>query len=265
MDEIAGRLASAEFGAADFLFDETANSWIPFLESKPLMDVIKARAPMAPPTDTRAQARPRTAASVQAPEPLAGGPGWVVKRGIRLLGPFTYGGLLRALQEKSVFEFDLVRQGEEAESGPWNRIAERDEFSAERLRELLQSGGLGDAFVMRRFPRRPIAQDALVHDNQKAWIGKTFEISEGGCGLVVRNALLAPGQVIHVHFGRGDGLPPYNAVCEVVSKRFVPDVRDSRTPIQYGVKYLQIDPKIVAAARDYANSNSNSNSNLKQG
>ena len=108
-----------------------------------------------------------------------------------------------------------------------------------------------ESFLLRRFARKRIEQDALIHDNQKAWIGRTFEGSEAGCGIVVRNALLSPGQVIQVHFGAVTDLPPFNALCEVVSKKFVREVRDARTPVVYGLKFLQIDPRAVSAARDY--------------
>jgi hypothetical protein len=272
IEDIAQRLARGEFAATDFLYDEPAAAWIPFLESKALLAAIKQGAPTAPPPGASAGHAPApgyapggSAAAEPGPSPGAGtGPSsfqaadggqeleWLVKRATRVYGPYTYLGLIRALQEKSVFEFDLVRRGPDGQTGAWARIAEHAEFQAERIRDLLATRAkpVADAFLARRFARRPIEQDAIVHDNQKTWIGRTFEGSEGGCGIIVRNALLAPGQAIHVHFGRGEGLAPFNALCEVVSKRFKGDVRDARAPVQYGMRFLQIDPRAAKAARE---------------
>ena len=265
IEEIAARLAKAELAATDFLYDESKAEWVPFLESHRLVSAIRSRAPMAPPpptVDASLAAAPPPPAEAEeerrATAPLAieydgETPEWLVKRGARVYGPFTYFGLIRALQEKSVFPFDLIHKGHDARTNDWTRVAEREEFHADRLRAIVETRAapLAEAFVERRHVRRSIEQDAIVHDNKKTWIGKTFEGSEGGCGITVRNALLSPGQVVHIHFGKAEGLPPFNALCEVISKRFVPDMRDSRTPVQYGVKFLQIDPRAVQAAREY--------------
>ena len=265
IEDIVRRLTASELAVTDFVFDEPTAAWIPILDSKLLIAAVRALAPTAPPPGSpmatlmppvQLENKPDVLAVAHSSNEQAE---WLVKRAERTFGPFTYLGLIRALQEKSVFEFDLVRRGVEASgksarsSVGWLRIAELEEFSAERIRALATSATASEREVLlkRRFLRKPIEQDALIHDNNKAWIGKAFEASEGGCGMIVRNALLTPGQVINVHFGRYESLDPFNALCEVVSKRFVRDVRDARSPVSYGIKFLQVDPRVIRAAREY--------------
>ena len=35
-------------------------------------------------------------------------------------------------------------------------------------------------------------------------------------------------------------MPPFNAICEVVSKRYDEDVRDASAPVKYGLKFTNI-------------------------
>jgi hypothetical protein len=43
-----------------------------------------------------------------------------------------------------------------------------------------------------------------------------------------------------VHFKRHEGYPAFNAVCEVVSKKFV----DDGSPVQYGLRFLSLSQEV---------------------
>jgi hypothetical protein len=48
-----------------------------------------------------------------------------------------------------------------------------------------------------------------------------------------------------------DRLPAFAAKGEIVSKKFTPFVRDARTPVFYGVKFVQLEPKAEAQIQAY--------------
>ncbi len=180
---------------------------------------------------------------------------WFVQRSTHRYGPFTYLGLIKALQEKTIFDYDLVwRRGAGGIDSPekWIRIAEHDMFTEDAIRKMqTRNGSREDFFFQRRYTRFPMASEVIVHDNQSVWLGQTFQASEGGSGMVIQNALLVPGQVLSLHFTGFDGLPSFNALCEVVNKRYVANIRDSRTTVPYGMKFVKVDKLVQQSMREY--------------
>ena len=139
-----------------------------------------------------------------------------------------------------VFEFDYAWQnGMKA----WMRIAELDEFKPEHIKKL--KGGLmpeiENVFFRRKHPRVPISGTIIVHDNRSVWKGQGLEISSGGAAVIMDNAMVVPGQTLYLHFKPQNGLPAFNTICEVVSKKFVEGVRDKKAPICYGLKFKSLN------------------------
>jgi hypothetical protein len=173
---------------------------------------------------------------------------WFVMRGQQRFGPFTYLGVVRALQDKSVFEFDHVwKAGMER----WVRIAEHEEFNAIAMRELMRRQEARDAFAKRQHQRVRLENNVLVHDQRQVSPARMYEASRGGSGLLIQNATLMPGQIVNLHFSAVDRLPAFAAKGEIVSKKFTPFVRDARTPVFYGVKFVQLEPKAEAQIQAY--------------
>ncbi len=127
--------------------------------------------------------------------------------------------MIRMLQEKSVFEFDFVWcQGLEA----WKRIAEIPAFYADAIRKVFDNTKANDTLFFRRHhPRNRYECEIIVHDNNRVWKGKAVELSEGGAGVIIENAMILPGQNIYLHFKPGIITKPFNVLCEVVSKRYM--------------------------------------------
>lgn len=174
---------------------------------------------------------------------------WFVQKGNHRYGPFSYMGLVKALQEKSIYEFDFVwKSGMER----WVRLAEHEDFRAEKIRGLRdkvkESSGV---FFHRRHPRIPFDSEVIVHDNRSVWMGRAYEGSVGGSGLVIENATLVPGQVILLHFAAREGLPAFNALCEIVSKKYVKEIRDPKAPVSYSVRFLKMDAGAEPAVQEY--------------
>ncbi|MDZ4083804.1 MAG: GYF domain-containing protein [Bdellovibrionales bacterium] len=262
IDVIAQKLAMAELAVTDFAWDEKANDWVTLMEFGELKTYLHSRKPKAPaPRVALATATTETAATIPASrestvesvarptlvtETEAVQEEWYISRGQQKFGPFSYLGVIKALQDKSVFEFDYIWT---AGMDTWIRIAEHEKFATETIRTLLQtlmqntvkSPELVEVFAQRKHPRLLLENDVLVHDNSSVSAGRMVEASVGGSGLIVKNSTLVPGQTVNVHFASIQGLPAFNAVGEVVSKKFVRSARDRRAPIHYGIRFVKMD------------------------
>lgn len=160
---------------------------------------------------------------------------WYVLRGEERQGPFDHSDIIKFLQEKIIFEYDFVWK---AGMENWVRIAELNDFKPEAIREVLKLEK--DLFVRRKHVRMMYECPVVAHDNKNYWTGYTIEISEGGAGVVIENAMLMPSQNIYLHFKPGTHTKPFNVLCEIVSKKYIPNVKDSREPMVYGVKFINI-------------------------
>lgn len=156
---------------------------------------------------------------------------WFVLKGESRFGPYSFEEVVRMLQDKSVFEFDFAWS---AKMDNWRRIAEIGDFSAENIRHF------DHLFIKRAHKRKKFEGTVLVHDNQQLWKGQAVEISDGGAGIVMNNSMLIPGQTLYVHFKPVDDMPPFNAVCEVVAKKFASGVRTREDEVQYGLKFKSL-------------------------
>lgn len=267
VEEIAQKLASGEIAITDFAWDDSSTQWVSLLEFAELKTHLQSRKPAAPPkptakapvtsvasTDVKTQevktsAKPTVVGSSMSEDEAIQ---WYVTRGQQKFGPFNYFGVVKALQDKSIFEFDYIwKEGMES----WVRLAEHEKFNAEAIRGLLstleEKKAHGDVFAQRRHARLAIENDVLINDNQSVSPGRMVEGSVGGTGLIIKNSTLIPGQLIHVHFSSLDGLPAFNAIGEIVSKKYTRSARDSRAPIHYGVRFVKMDPAAEERVKNY--------------
>lgn len=266
VEEIMHRIAQMELIATDFIFDESRDGWVPLMECDAVVSALSMTKPSAPPpkapvvsggpssrevpAEKSALAERPSVTSSELHDASSADAQWFVQKETHRYGPFTYLGMIKALQEKSIFDFDLIsRKGEEK----WVRLAEHEMFSPEAIRAAMKTSGheTSKFFFERKFPRFPVSSEVIVHDNKSVWLGQTFQSSEGGSGMLIRNALLVPGQVLHLHFTEFEGIPAFNALCEVVNKKYVPNVRDPRASVPYGVKFVSIDSGVREAMKEY--------------
>lgn len=272
MDEIFQRVSMAELVVTDFVYDDLSGDWIPLLECEAFRTRMLKQKPKAPPL-AMAQAaaqQPKSVPQVR-PEPQAsmppvevqpkpenneltpeGGAEWFVQRGAQRYGPMAYLDLVRALQEKSAYDFDFIWcEGMES----WVRIAEHDLFQPEYIRALAETLTKDESstpvFFQRQHARIRFDSEVIVHDDQSVWMGQAFEASVGGSGLVIETTTLTPGQVVRLHFAPCDGLPAFNALGEIVAKRFQKEVRDTKSPVRYAVRFLKLDGSAEPQVREY--------------
>lgn len=262
VDVIAEKLAIGEVAITDFAWDEAAANWISLLEFGALKTHLQSRRPAAPPKSVPVSEM--SSPNIQIPKPMTkalvvtsamsedDAIQWYVTRGQQKFGPFNFFGVVKALQDKSVFEFDYIwKEG----MSSWLRLAEHEKFASDNIRELLKSLSVkkthGDVFAQRRHARLSIENDVLINDNQIVSAGRMVEASVGGSGLIIKNSTLIPGQLIHVHYSSLDGLPAFNAIGEIVSKKFNRAARDSRAPIHYGVRFVKMDAVAEERVKNY--------------
>jgi hypothetical protein len=176
---------------------------------------------------------------------------WYILKWDNKYGPFSYLEIIQMLQNKSDFEFDFIwKNGQDN----WRRIAEMSDFAFDKIKELYQAKedpDVKNAFFRRRHERIHFNGSIIIHDNEKVWKGDAIEISEGGAGIVMYNAMIKPGEKVFLHFKPGDKVPPFNAICEVVSKKYSKDVKGREGAIKYGVKFLKMHSTHMEAIKDY--------------
>ncbi len=235
LDEIVAKVRTKEIELFDYIFDESKQDWVLLMEHAELSTKLKSNKPPRPP---QAAAKPElsvitapkeTIASTQDAHTIAE---WFVLKGENKFGPFSYTDVVKMLQQKVVFPFDFIWH---AGLDSWKRVAELQDFTEEHIRRLFNANSTKqkEVFAERKHPRKKFEGSVIVHDNMTLWKGAGFEISKGGVGVTMKNSMVVPGQQLFVHFKGEADFPAFNAVCEVVSKKFVND----DTPIQYGLRF----------------------------
>ena len=259
IDQVAEKLSLAEIAATDFIYDDLKADWIPLMECEALKTLLNRAKPKAPPPARQKPAKPmanneqsqkqslksiptaHTSEQLSPSSPMNGAPEvvaeWYVLKGANRYGPLTYLGVLRGLQEKTVYDFDFIwKDGMET----WMRVADHEDFTPERIRTLVSQAERDESvFFARKYPRVSYDCDVIVNDERNAWLAKTYEASPGGTGLIIENAMLMPGQILRLHFSSTAELPAFNALCEIVGKQFSKEARGKKAKVKYAVRFVQ--------------------------
>lgn len=238
--EIVEQVRTKKLELFDYIYDEAANDWVLLMEHKQVAQALKSNKPSRPP---EIKASPKSEAVTHAVRAETTERNehaiveWFVLKGENRFGPFAYADVVRMLQQKIVFPFDFIWH---AGMNDWRRVTELTEFSEATMRALVQQGGLDGVFMKRQFKRHSFAGRVIIHDNFKVWTGEGFEISQGGVGIRLVNALIVPGQQVTVHFNGQGQWPAFNALCEVVSKKFV----NEKAPTEYGLRFISMSQDV---------------------
>lgn len=236
LEEVASKVHAKEIEMSDYVYDDEIKDWT-ILVAFPLLAEAMAKIPNAPlPTPIHATAPLKSETSSDE---------WFALKGDLRFGPFAYTEIVRLLQDKSMYESDFVWHVGMTE---WQKIADLPEFNADAIKKLRDQGLplMNEVFFRRRHTRVQHDCSILMHNNQKVFRGKGLEISAGGAGIVLdvrESKSLDVGHQVFLHFKPASDLPPFNAVCEVVSRRPV-NSADPVAPMHYGVKFLKIEAKL---------------------
>lgn len=232
VEDIRKRLEKKELEWTDYVFDEQKRDWVMLLDHAAFSEQFqKWRQPVV-----AAESKPPSDAAE-----------WYVLRDENKYGPFLYLELIKMLQEKKLLEFDYVWNRQKMES--WKRISEVEDFQEDKIRQIKTTGGpeLKDVFYRRRHGRARYGASILLHNNKEVWQGKSMEVSSGGAGLLINSDEIQVGQNLFLHFKAGDGVPPFNAVCVIVSKAVV-----KGKGVRYGIRFTSISQSIQQAIKKFA-------------
>lgn len=245
-DDVLKRLSDREHTWTDYVYDDVLQDWIVLMEHPQFTERFNqgwAR-PAARPI-------PSSQSASSGEENSHREKAWFLLKDENNYGPFSVLDIVQMLQEKSLYEFDWVwKHGMRA----WKRLAEVDEFKPENIRSLRDSklDDVSEVFFRRRYARVQYGCTLIVHNNKRIFRGKSLEISEGGAGIIVEHNDFEPGQSLYLHFQPGNGVPPFNAVCSVVSKKWVSE--DNQNPsVKYGVKFTSLSQAVRESIRDFTN------------
>lgn len=236
-DEILRQIRAGELSLTDFIFLQEQNNWVAIVDFPAISQQIQE---VPKPTQEFTEKFVAEPAKVFSINNEVSEVEWFVLRGEDKFGPFSFADLVKMLRDQMIFEYDyLWNEGMSA----WQRVAELEEFSPEKVKQLENQGqneeAVRELFFRRRHARTGYGGSIVVHNNQKVWKGKGVEVSAGGAGIEMDSDEIDAGQTIYLHFQPGDGVPAFNAVCEVISCREVSREAQGKT-FRYGVKFKQI-------------------------
>lgn len=235
--EIQDRFKRSELSMTDYVFDDQIKEWVLLLQL-PEMATLAQNEFLA----KNHSSQNEKVASVPAYNETE----WFVLREENQFGPYTYFDLVKLLQNHKVSEYDYVWN---CNMDSWKKVSELIEFSEDRLKQLAKDpkNELSEVFFRRRFARKPLGASLIVHNQKSVWKGLVLEISQGGAGLVLDEKDLAPNAPLFLHFKPHDHIPPFNAVCTVVSKRL-----NAEKKYIYGVKFTHVSQLVQKAIKQYA-------------
>lgn len=232
--ELKAKLESKDLSWTDYVVSEGSSEWEMVL-SHP--DFAKWAVEMVAP--------PPSEAPASLPEHLKAKAWYMLKDGDNH-GPFSQLEIVKMLQKKEIYDFDYLWQESFSQ---WKQISEIPEFSSESIVQLLNTPEVEkeEIFFRRRHSRATYDTSLVIHNNKSVFKGKSMEIGAGGAGVLIENMVINPGQTLFLHFKPGSGVPPFNAVCEVVSKRLI-----EGSLYKYGVKFVNITQATRESIQSYA-------------
>lgn len=249
VEAVVQKIEAGEHVWTDYVYCEAKGDWVVIMEHPSFADKFQA----SPTKTAPKQVEEHTVINAEAPkhDDRYKEKAWYILKEGNNYGPFSKLELVQMLQEKTMFEYDYVWH---SKLNAWKRVAELEEYSPESIRAMKESGlsEVAEVFFRRRHARASYGCSLIVHNNKTVFKGRSMEISSGGAGILIDNPNLQPGQNLFLHFQPGDGVPPFNAVCTVVSKQMVKDTKSALDSVKYGVKFTSISQSVRESIRQFA-------------
>ncbi len=214
LERVQQMLERGQVLATDYIFLEEIQDWISLLEFLP----------------QKAQAKPSKS---KVEDVKIHETDWFVLQDQKRFGPYSHLEMIKMLQDKAIHEYDYVWCPAMTD---WKKLAEVEDFSQTALKVIAIKETIPRA--RRRYPRISLGASLVIHNGQKVWKAESIEIGEGGCQITMTDSMLEPGSKVTILFKPNHLLPPFHAVCEIVSKIL------KGTSTIYGVKFLQVEKQI---------------------
>lgn len=175
---------------------------------------------------------------------------WFLLKEKEYSGPFSYLEVVQMLQNKEISKYQGVwKKGMRT----WQTLDATKDFSPEKIKELStkDNPNIQKVFFKRKYNRSGYRCAVIIHDNKNVFNGISVEIGEGGAGMVLREKNLSVGQKLFLHFQTGNGVVPFNAIAEVVSKSAV--FSDGSEGFKYGVRFTTISQDVRKSISEFTN------------
>lgn len=202
---------------------------------------------------------------------------WYILKNENKFGPYSYLELVKMLQTKQLMEYDFIFKDGMMGWKTVSEVEEFGSDKIKELKNS-GTTEIGEVFFRRRYLRVEYGASVVIHNNKSVWKGRGLEISPGGAGFLLeknkiseslaeltaesatdsaidiakkasnkkpsdslknKNIAITVGQNLFLHFKAGDGVPPFNAVCTVVSVTSVSDQH-----LKLGVKFTNISQNV---------------------
>jgi len=240
-DEVLSKLQDRSLQWTDYVYDDSRSDWMLISDHPSFFFQFQKEMRMNvvnPPPAVEVKAAP----PLQIVDPQK----WFVLKGQSKYGPFSYLEVVRLMQEKNLYDTDLVWN---AALANWTAVRDCEPLQPEKIRELKSNlqGGNSEVFLQRRHTRASFGASVVVHNNKTVWKGQSVEISAGGAGLVLDTTLIQPGQTLFLHFKVSEEVPPFNAICSVVSKQIDPHGKEAK----YGVRFTNVSRDVQDSIKTY--------------
>jgi hypothetical protein len=167
---------------------------------------------------------------------------WHVLKGDVKYGPYTYGDVIKMMQENILFNFDYVWS---PHLDSWTSVADLPEFTSERIAVVASKNQptaitSESPFNKRKNERITCKLPVFINDNFRMWSGVAENLSEGGALILMENPILLPGHIVSVHFRNVENAVPFNCTAEVINKRLTKQRLQHNTGIYYAIRFLQV-------------------------
>lgn len=237
-ETIVSKIESEEYQWTDYIYDEKAGDWIMLL-NHPEFSMLLKQGPVSTQNDQDYLKEKK----------------WFFLREGNNHGPFSQLEIIQMLQIKSLTAADYIWH--ERFSG-WRRIAEVKNFSAESIRKVKETNDkdISEVFFRRRYSRVSYGASVIVHNNKTVFRGQAQELSVGGAGIFVDNSDFITGHSLFLHFQAGEGVPPFNAVCQIVSRQTPKQKNDDAATdmtVKYGVKFTILSQSTRESIKNFTN------------
>lgn len=250
--EVVDKIKSKEISWMDYIYDQARKDWVIIVEhkdfNKMFTESILKQAVIDPISNLQQSRHQTNEAAISNP---IKDKAWYILKDNNNYGPFSKVEIVQMLQAKVLYEYDFLWQ---IGMDNWKRLAEVQEFSKDNLKKLIQSGDpeISEVCFRRRNVRVNYGCSLIVHDNKQIFKGRSLEISSGGAGVFIDTNEFAPGQNLFLHFQPGDGVPPFNAVCTIISKEFRSHPINKANDYRYGVRFTSISQNVKQKIQEFA-------------
>lgn len=232
-ETVLSRLQAGQTQWTDYVYDESVGEWLILLEHPEFSaQGFSTRPPQ--------KSEPQTVFNDSLKQKE-----WFILKDGSNYGPFAYAEVVKMLQEKTLFEYDYIWNERMSD---WKPLAEVEDFCPDKIKAFKASTDIEveEIFFRRRHARARYGTSLIVHNHKTVFKGKTLEISAGGAGVIIETNSLNPGQSLFLHFQPGDGVPPFNAVCQIVSKQ-----HGGGDSVRYGIKFVTLSQSVRDSIKSY--------------